>query len=74
MRRARRQAGPWAARLALPWVAWAPPFEAVTPNPQLESLIPGFAPVFTADNYLVMLAADPAGWTKRIPCAGSLSL
>jgi DNA-binding transcriptional LysR family regulator len=45
----------------LPWVAWAPPYEAVTPNPQLESLIPGFAPVFTADNYLVMLAAAQAG-------------
>jgi DNA-binding transcriptional LysR family regulator len=45
----------------VPWVAWAPPYEAVTPNPQLESLIPGFAPVFTADNYLVMLAAAEAG-------------
>lgn len=45
----------------LPWVAWAPPFEAVTPNPQLEALIPDFSPVFTADNYLVMLAAVEAG-------------
>ena len=45
----------------LPWVAWAPPFDAVTPNPQLESLIPGFSPVFTADNYLVLLAAAEAG-------------
>lgn len=45
----------------LPWVAWAPPFEAVTPNPQLEALIPGFAPVFTADNFLVMVAAAEAG-------------
>ncbi len=45
----------------VPWVAWAPPFEAVPPNPQLESLIPGFAPAFTADNYLVMLAAAEAG-------------
>jgi DNA-binding transcriptional LysR family regulator len=45
----------------LPWVAWAPPFEAVPPNPQLESMIPGFAPSFTADNYLVMLAAAEAG-------------
>jgi DNA-binding transcriptional LysR family regulator len=45
----------------LPWVAWAPPFEAVTPNPQLEALIPDFTPVFTADNFLVMLAAVEAG-------------
>ncbi|MBZ4334228.1 LysR family transcriptional regulator [Corallococcus interemptor] len=45
----------------LPWVAWAPPFEAVPPNPQLESVIPGFTPSFTADNYLVMLAAAEAG-------------
>ncbi|NOK13436.1 LysR family transcriptional regulator [Corallococcus exercitus] len=45
----------------LPWVAWAPPFEAVPPNPQLESMIPGFSPSFTADNYLVMLAAAEAG-------------
>ncbi|WP_223645103.1 LysR family transcriptional regulator [Corallococcus sp. EGB] len=45
----------------LPWVAWAPPFEAVPPNPQLESMIPGFAPAFTADSYLVMLAAAEAG-------------
>ncbi|RKG57536.1 LysR family transcriptional regulator [Corallococcus sp. AB011P] len=45
----------------LPWVAWAPPYEAVPPNPQLESMIPGFSPSFTADNYLVMLAAAEAG-------------
>ncbi|MCP3142944.1 LysR family transcriptional regulator [Pyxidicoccus xibeiensis] len=45
----------------IPWVAWAPPFESVPPNPQLESMIPGFAPVFTADNYLVMVAAVEAG-------------
>ncbi|QSQ21698.1 LysR family transcriptional regulator [Pyxidicoccus parkwayensis] len=45
----------------IPWVAWSPPFEAVPPNPQLESLIPGFSPVFTADNFLVMLSAVEAG-------------
>jgi DNA-binding transcriptional LysR family regulator len=45
----------------IPWVAWAPPFEAVPPNPQLESMIPGFTPAFTADNYLVLLAAAEAG-------------
>lgn len=45
----------------LPWVAWAPPFEAVTPNPQLRQLIPNFVPAFTADNYLVQIAAAEAG-------------
>ncbi|MBN1208115.1 MAG: LysR family transcriptional regulator [Myxococcaceae bacterium] len=45
----------------LPWVAWAPPFDAVPPNPQLESVIPDFTPAFTADNYLVLLAAAEAG-------------
>ncbi|GHH02512.1 LysR family transcriptional regulator [Comamonas sp. JC664] len=45
----------------LPWVAWAPPFDMTPPNPQLESLIPGFSPAFTADNYLVLLAAAEAG-------------
>ncbi|RKH18691.1 LysR family transcriptional regulator [Corallococcus praedator] len=45
----------------LPWVAWAPPFDTVPPNPQLESLIPGFAPSFTADNYLLLVAAAEAG-------------
>ncbi|MCP3103998.1 LysR family transcriptional regulator [Myxococcus sp. K15C18031901] len=45
----------------VPWVAWAPPYEALPPNPQLESLIPGFSPTFTTDNYLVMLAAAEAG-------------
>ncbi|NBD13881.1 MULTISPECIES: LysR family transcriptional regulator [Corallococcus] len=45
----------------LPWVAWSPPFEAVPPNPQLETMIPGFTPSFTADNYLVLVAAAEAG-------------
>lgn len=45
----------------LPWIAWSPPFEAVPPNPQLEAMIPGFTPVFTADHFLVQLAACEAG-------------
>ena len=45
----------------VPWVAWAPPFEAVTPNPQLRQLITNFVPAFTSDNYLVQLAAAEAG-------------
>jgi DNA-binding transcriptional LysR family regulator len=45
----------------LPWIAWAPPFESIPPNPQLEALIPDFSPVFTADQFLVQLAAAEAG-------------
>ena len=46
---------------ALPWIAWAPPYEQLPPNPQLEEAIPGFTPVFTSDNFLVHLAAAEAG-------------
>lgn len=45
----------------LPWVAWAPPYDRMTPNPELEELIPGFVPAFTSDNYLVLHAAAEAG-------------
>jgi len=45
----------------LPWVAWAPPFEDLPPNPQLRALAPGLVPVFTSDNFLVNLAAAEAG-------------
>lgn len=45
----------------LPWVAWSPPFDSIPPNPQLEALIPGFTAAFTADHFLVQLAAVEAG-------------
>jgi len=45
----------------IPFIAWAPPFEAMVPNPQLEQLIPGFTPVFASDDYLVQLRAAEAG-------------
>lgn len=45
----------------LDWVAWAPPFDDVPPNPQLRALIPDFKPSFTTDNFLVMLQAAEAG-------------
>ncbi|PZR14460.1 MAG: LysR family transcriptional regulator [Archangium gephyra] len=45
----------------LPWVAWSPPFDSVPPNPQLAAAIPDFVPAFTADHYLVQLAAAEAG-------------
>ncbi len=43
------------------WIAWAPPFEHVSPNPQLAAIIPGFRPVFASDDYLVQLRAAEAG-------------
>jgi DNA-binding transcriptional LysR family regulator len=43
----------------LEWIAWAPPYETMWPNPQLEAW--GAKPVFTTDNWLVMLAAAEAG-------------
>lgn len=45
----------------LDWIAWAPPYENVVPNPQLAAGIPGFVPVFTSDDYLVQQRAAEAG-------------
>jgi len=45
----------------VPWIGWAPPFEELPPQPMLESIIPGFVPAFTSDNFLVNLAAAEAG-------------
>jgi DNA-binding transcriptional LysR family regulator len=45
----------------LDWIAWAPPFEDVTPNPELAAMIPDFRPAFTSDNYLVQWRACEAG-------------
>ena len=43
------------------FVAWAPPFESLSPNPELTALVPGFLPSFTSDSFLVQLAAAEAG-------------
>lgn len=43
------------------WVGWGPPFEQLAPNPQLAAAIPGFAPAFAADDYLVQVRAAEAG-------------
>ncbi|MBK7858674.1 MAG: LysR family transcriptional regulator [Archangiaceae bacterium] len=45
----------------LDWVAWAPPFDDVPPNPQLRAMVPDFKPVFTSDNFLVLIRACEAG-------------
>ena len=43
------------------WIGWPPPFEQLAPNPQLAAKIPGFRPVFAADDFLVQLRAAEAG-------------
>ena len=43
------------------WIAWAPPLDALLPNPQLAKLIPGFQPVFASDDYIVQLRAAIEG-------------
>jgi DNA-binding transcriptional LysR family regulator len=45
----------------IPWLAWAPPFDAMPPNPQLEAAIPNFVASFTSDNFLVNVSAAEAG-------------
>lgn len=43
------------------WIGWAPPLEHLPPNPQLAARIPGFAPVFASDDFLVQVRAAEAG-------------
>ena len=43
------------------WIAWAPPFDHLSPGPELAKLIPGFVPAFASDDYLVQLRAAEAG-------------
>jgi DNA-binding transcriptional LysR family regulator len=44
------------------WIAWAPPHEQTTPNPQLAAMLgERFRPVFTSNDYLVQLGALEAG-------------
>jgi DNA-binding transcriptional LysR family regulator len=46
----------------LDWIAWGPPHEQTTPNPQLAAMLgERFRPVFTSNDYLVQLAALEAG-------------
>lgn len=43
------------------WIGWAPPLDRLSPNPELEALIPNFRPAFASDDFLVQLAAAEAG-------------
>lgn len=56
-----KQLGPRPKLTDIPWLAWSPDFDHMPPNPQLRALIPGFRPVFTADNFLVLVNAAEAG-------------
>jgi DNA-binding transcriptional LysR family regulator len=43
------------------WIAWAPPFEQLSPNPELAALVPGFRPAFAADDFIVQRRAAEEG-------------
>jgi DNA-binding transcriptional LysR family regulator len=43
------------------WIGWAPPFDDLSPNPELARMIPSFAPAFASDDYLVQLRAAEEG-------------
>lgn len=43
------------------WIGWAPPFEGLPPNSELEALIPNFRPAFASDDFIVQLRAAEAG-------------
>lgn len=43
------------------WIAWAPPFEQLTPNRELAAMLPGFRPAFAADDYIVQRRAAEEG-------------
>ncbi len=43
------------------WICWAPPYDRLAPNPQLEQAIANFAPVFTSDSLLIQWRAAEAG-------------
>lgn len=43
------------------WVGWAPPFDHLSPNPELAKLIPGYRPVFASDDFVMQLRAAQEG-------------
>jgi DNA-binding transcriptional LysR family regulator len=56
----------------LDWIAWAPPYEHLALNTQLNAYIPDFQPVFSSDDFLVLLAACRAG-IGVLPLASAMS-
>lgn len=53
--------GPSPALEDLDWICWAPPYDELRTNVELRNRIPGFAPAFTSDDYIVQIAACRAG-------------
>lgn len=43
------------------FIGWAPPFDDLTPNPELRAMLPGFRPVFASDDFIVQRRAAEAG-------------
>jgi DNA-binding transcriptional LysR family regulator len=55
----------------LPWLAWSREYAHMPPNPQLSEFAPGFTPVFTSDDFLVLVHAAEAG-VGLIPLAAPI--
>lgn len=45
----------------LDWIAWAPPFEQLSPNRELAAMLPGFRPAFASDDFIVQRRAAEEG-------------
>jgi len=43
------------------WIAWAPPLDHLSPNPELAKLIPNFRPAFASDDFIVQQRAAEEG-------------
>lgn len=56
-----RKLGPSPAPADVPWIAWAPPLDDTPPNSALARMIPGFAPAFASDDFLVQYRAAELG-------------
>ena len=43
------------------WIAWAPPMDHLSPNPELAKLVPNFRPSFASDDFVVQQRAAEEG-------------
>lgn len=48
------------------WICWSSPYLHLSPRPELEALIPGFAPALESDDFLVQLRACELGMGAMI--------
>ncbi|MBX3183785.1 MAG: LysR family transcriptional regulator [Polyangiaceae bacterium] len=42
------------------FIAWAPPYDTLSPNRELTEMLPGFTPVFASDDFLIQIRAAEA--------------